>query len=1026
MDTFDILVITQPSFKNDIKSLEEQFKIKIHVKCFDFITIFQAACARLFIFEYEQINQYEKILYLDSDIIIKADITPIFHLDIDDLLHGLECGTIGSPSFGSQFFDLSKISEATSGINSGTLLFKNSQKMRDLFSRIRKHVDEFTESGQKIPYCMDQPFINYHAIKDGLYDNKVLNQYISLYEGNDTVNNYETSSICHFSYPIGNFGHKYDRMKKFFDKILHTNTDNTPIPEIINKTYSWDNDKSAYIKFTGTDVETKWGRGKCIILNKYFIQVHWNNYFHLIKMDNDYKNYICVCVYPLDFVFHSGSVIENICICAPPSTHYLFNKLSVPHGFFTDSIETYNETESDNQKVFCLTYDITTSENIEEYFDLINCNITNYKAIIIVGDSLSSVVLKEYCIKYKYAYINKDTPWFIEEFIALYSGLTSTIPIYPSIYDKADIPSGEKFQQLANVYLGYFSDFSYNPLILRQLNKCLEISNIPSNWNNPPLIFCYSNRILELATKINSFNNNCVIIFGNSDENITYDKCKDFIKSSKIIHIYCQNLLFSHKKISVLPIGLANSQWAHGNTDFFLKLNKDNLSNIKDKYIFCSFKIETNSSKRRSCHLFAEKNMIENKKLSHETYLTELSKHKFSLCPEGNGVDTHRFWESVLVKTVPIMVRSVFTEFLHSTGLPCVLIDSWDTFTIDMIPEYSTFVFNNENNTLLSFKKISNSILYSVQLEEKLSIVYAYIGSLPLYTMDTVQQLRMFYDGPIYFITNDYNSPTLIKLIYLYNVTVIKYEDVIDLDFQKLLDKNYSKFHIADGLDLENRQKLFIYSFERFYVLHKFMKLFNINNVFFMELDNLVYDDPRKWLKLFSRSDFAYMIDNIDRGASGVAYIKNTVLLSKFLDHCNKYIDTALEKSERSTILNEMEALYSFFKTAEDDIQILPTHWPDKNLPSILYKTFNEYDSLFDAAALGIYFGGLHPYHTFGDVIKYVKNPMSVIDCTKYKYEWKCDEKNRRVPYVWYDDRWLRINNLHIHTKRLQEFMSFP
>jgi lipopolysaccharide biosynthesis glycosyltransferase len=194
--------------------------MNINIQIFNFTTIFQAACARLFIFEYPKINQYEKILYLDTDIILKADITPIFHLEISDLLYGIESGTIGTFSFGAQFFDLSKISEATPGINSGTLLFKNSQIIRDLFSRIRNHINEFTESGQKIPYCMDQPFINYHAIKDSLYDNSLLNSHVSLFEGNDEVNNYETSSVCHFSFPIGNFGHKYARMKKFLDKII--------------------------------------------------------------------------------------------------------------------------------------------------------------------------------------------------------------------------------------------------------------------------------------------------------------------------------------------------------------------------------------------------------------------------------------------------------------------------------------------------------------------------------------------------------------------------------------------------------------------------------------------------------------------------------------------------------------------------------------------------------------------------------------------------------------------------------------
>jgi hypothetical protein len=230
---------------------------------------------------------------------------------------------------------------------------------------------------------------------------------------------------------------------------------------------------------------------------------------------------------------------------------------------------------------------------------------------------------------------------------------------------------------------------------------------------------------------------------------------------------------------------------------------------------------------------------------------------------------------------------------------------------------------------------------------------------------------------------------------------------------------------MAVGLKVENRDKLFIYSFERYYILHKFMLLYKVNNIFFMELDNLIYENPQKWLSSFSKKDFGYMIDNHDRGASGVAYIKNTEILSNFLEFCNYYIKSAVPRSKRSSILNEMEALDKFYKINSNSIQILPTHWPDVTLPSILSNSFDHYNSIFDAAAFGIYFGGLHPYHTKGDIIKHVKNPLSIIDCTLYKYEWREDEKGRKIPYVFNGTTWLRINNLHIHTKKLREFMSF-
>ena len=311
-DEFDFLIITGPNFKETVENIGKTFSMNIRIQTFDFTTIFQAACARLFIFEYPEISQYEKILYLDTDIILKADITPIFKLEIEDLLYGIESGTLNSASFGSQFFDHSKIDGSKPGINSGTLLFKNSRAMIDLFSRIRGHIDAFTDSGVAIPYCMDQPFINYHAIKNKLYDNTLLNAHVSLFEGNDEVTNYETSSVCHFSYPIGNFGHKYNRMKKFLEKILSERGKTEPVPQLLGKVFSWGDNPNGYMKFKKTHVETAWGNGHYEMFDTHMVYAHWRNHYHLIKMNSDYTEYICVCTYPFDFVYHRGHIIENL------------------------------------------------------------------------------------------------------------------------------------------------------------------------------------------------------------------------------------------------------------------------------------------------------------------------------------------------------------------------------------------------------------------------------------------------------------------------------------------------------------------------------------------------------------------------------------------------------------------------------------------------------------------------------------------------------------------------------------------
>jgi len=67
--------------------------------------------------------------------------------------------------------------------------------------------------------------------------------------------------------------------------------------------------------------------------------------------------------------------------------------------------------------------------------------------------------------------------------------------------------------------------------------------------------------------------------------------------------------------------------------------------------------------------------------LSWRRYLAALSAHQFSACPRGNGIDTHRVWESLYLGVVPIVERTTLSEHWRSCGLPLVLIDDWGEVT---------------------------------------------------------------------------------------------------------------------------------------------------------------------------------------------------------------------------------------------------------------------------------------------------------------------------------------------------------
>ncbi len=61
-------------------------------------------------------------------------------------------------------------------------------------------------------------------------------------------------------------------------------------------------------------------------------------------------------------------------------------------------------------------------------------------------------------------------------------------------------------------------------------------------------------------------------------------------------------------------------------------------------------------------------------------YVQKIKRHKFVLCPDGNGMDTHRTWETLYLGSYPVVERHVFTEEFAKL-LPILVVDHWGEVT---------------------------------------------------------------------------------------------------------------------------------------------------------------------------------------------------------------------------------------------------------------------------------------------------------------------------------------------------------
>jgi hypothetical protein len=156
---------------------------------------------------------------------------------------------------------------------------------------------------------------------------------------------------------------------------------------------------------------------------------------------------------------------------------------------------------------------------------------------------------------------------------------------------------------------------------------------------------------------------------------------KDFnylTKLSKLQIIYTENLDFKNPKIKPIFKGL---NFKKINPEIKEKINIIlNTSFKKKNLIFYSVNNKNKLiSLRNLCiDFFDNNNNLKNSVFTtYIEYLDNLSKHKFCICPPSFCIDTHRLYESLIVKTIPICIKNEFTSYLK-TLYPIVVLDKWD------------------------------------------------------------------------------------------------------------------------------------------------------------------------------------------------------------------------------------------------------------------------------------------------------------------------------------------------------------
>ena len=272
-------------------------------------------------------------------------------------------------------------------------------------------------------------------------------------------------------------------------------------------------------------------------------------------------------------------------------------------------------------------------------------------------------------------------------------------------------------------------------------------------------------------------------------------------------------------------------------------------------------------------------------------------------------------------------------------------------------------------------------------MSSKKNIFLISIGIFQSYILLNIKQLLKF----------DFNIYVITESKFFKNLE--PYKDSIKLIDESTIHTEFKKIK----LNSDFRNGFWNNTSKRFFIIYEYMKINNIKNIIHIENDVLIYNN----MNYYFEEKIYITMHSSQKCVPGIIYIPNYNLLTKLI---NNYDYTKNDMYNLGKFFNENKDIVKTFPIIDDSI--------DKN---IYNENFKQFNSIFDAAAIGQYLGGIDSRNKNGDTIGFI-NQTCEIKYNKYIFKW-IKKDNYYIPHIQIKNNLIPINNLHIHSKNLNDFL---
>jgi hypothetical protein len=175
-----------------------------------------------------------------------------------------------------------------------------------------------------------------------------------------------------------------------------------------------------------------------------------------------------------------------------------------------------------------------------------------------------------------------------------------------------------------------------------------------------------------------------VVVVVSSDDDIDFNlvQLKMHFPQSRIFSV--NSLSGDEGQLEILPLGIEDPKWGRNGMPWnfrrslvrMTKLPKVLVGPFGTTHIDRQALMNLNSS--TSIQVISER-------MASFVFASVSARYMFVACPRGNGLDTHRFWETLYRGSYPVVLQSPWSASLKRRGVPLVEVNRWDEAELNRV-----------------------------------------------------------------------------------------------------------------------------------------------------------------------------------------------------------------------------------------------------------------------------------------------------------------------------------------------------